>query len=886
MLDVQLRRIVPKAAGTYFIVRDNSQVEEIQNESKMRLFFINVEQGPINMAISFAQGDTAGFTSVFGRGNRMMLKKGNFSIQTCLDALSAGPITVVNLRAFDDTKDKCEVTGFNTNNLKLLTSSVQETPYRKLFNINTFWTPNYDKMNDVVENTVLNFANIGNAPFSVFVTFSKYVNLVTSEGDKSLANCSMEIDEYPALNFDTLVKDTIVDVYLFNTTFDPTTVSTNKYYGHLFNEDGNIALNRLDELCAIPEAGFVKVFTGSVIPNLKNEQGEEISINSVVNQYFMETGLICDINDDMFEQEYSSANPFIDATGFSFFDEDGKRKENVSGTILSHLVPTDLTIDKDGCDIDSQAGYIKVEKVVTDKNSFLTNYGSGIRYGNSILGIDRVVNVTSIELIEDVEELTEDTMVKITCDGPVKFTAYESENQVGDIIYKSLGTVAPGKTVNTTVSINSPENEGKMVRVKGTITNADMVELDDLVIDENGVFYFGPEAGFPLTTGIESKFTTKIKEDANKNVTVKLEIIDVETNTVLTSATETFDIIGLEYKPDSIVLKYNSIFATGMVKPTNLKAYIPRTEQFINGTSSRQNEILDMMNDPGIVKGLCGIRGLRYIVDCFKSYVESSYKYQYGQLVNTLDEKNRFVRFIGNDVFVEDLQKSKNPLFKQTPNGSFDISYLEDGGNRNMSTKLLTKFSVGDEFCFFFGPEEKVNNIPVGLAGKISNLFYQKENAFDVLANTTGIVDGISELGYPFDDNDRMYCEKFRYNPVIYLRNAYRIYGNLTAKSDKTAQQQITNSELLAYIKEQLYNISMTENFKRGTYDDYLRTETQCKEFMSSLVLAGVIDADFVCECNASNNTLEIRKQKIKLVHIEYTPVDVLEKVVFDLTIN
>lgn len=775
MLDVQLRRIVPKAAGTYFIVRDNSQVEEIEDENKMRLFFINVEQGPINMAISFAQGDTDGFKSVFGRGNRQMLRKGNFSIKTCLDALEAGPITVVNLRAFDDTKDKCEVTGFNPNALQILGQKIKSTPYRKLFNTNTFWTPNYDKMNGIVENSVLNFANVGNAPISIFVTFSNYVDLVTSEGDKSLANCSLEIDEYPALDFDMLLKDTIVDVYLFNNTFDPETVSTNKYYGDCFSPEGNLVLEKIEKLCGIPEAGFVKVFTGSLIPNLKNEQSVDISINNVINQYFMETGLICDINDDMFENEYKI--PFIDATGFSFFDEDGKRTIGSIGesvTVLSHIVPEKLTIDDDGCDIESQAGYIKCEKIEIEPNSFKTTYGSGIRYGNSILGRDRVVNVIEIELCEDVEELTADTIIKVTCDGVVKFSSLENDEENND----------------------------------------------------------------------EEKFI-----------------------------------------PNAMILKYNSIFRKGMLTITNLNAYIPRPEQFLIDSSVRQKEILDLINNPGIVKGLCGIRGLRYVVDCFKSYPESSYKSQFGQLMATLDEKNRFVRFIGNDVFIEDLQKSFNPSFKDAL-GNFNLEYLQDGGNKDVSTKLLTKFSTGAEYCFFFGPEEKVNNIPVGLAGKISNLFYQKSIDYDVLANTTGIVDGIEELGYPFDDDDRKYCEKFRYNPIIYLRNAYRIYGNLTAKAEKTAQQQITNSELLAYIKQNLYNISMTENFKRGTYDDYLRTETQCKEFMSSLAIAGVIDADFICECNSSNNTLEIRKQKIKLVHIEYTPVDVLEKVVFDLTIN
>lgn len=760
MLDVQLRRIVPKSAGTYFIVRDNSQVEEIENESKMRLFFINVEQGPINMAISFAQGDKTGFQSVFGKSTRAMKKKGNFSIDTCLDALDAGPITVVNLRAFDDTKHKCQVTGMNMNGDSVL-ASVAETPYRKLFTTNTFWTPNYSKMNDLVENTLLTFGNVGSTDFSIIVTVSNEPSTVTAEGNLSLLNCSMEIDEYPALDFNMLVKDTIVDVYLFNNTFDKS-ANTNPYYGNCFDENGYVSSTSIEDLCNIPEAGFVKKFTGSVIPNLKNEQGDEISINTVLNQYFMETGLICDINDDIFEIETPDDKTFIDGSGYSLFDKDGNKIAD-NDTILSHVIPEQLTIDIDNCDIDSQAYRANVEEVTDNPNQFIVTYGKNIRYGDAIYGKLRIVHVTSMEVVDDTETLTDDTKILVTCDGTVDFE-------------KSEGTVT--------------------------------------------------------------------------------------------------------------VLKFNNILKTSMLKFTNLSACKPTKDQFLDGTAKKQNEILDMMNDPGIVKGLCGIHGLRYIVDCFKSYIESSYKYQYGQLVNTLDGKNRFVRAILNDVFVKDLQESKNPLFSQTPTGPLDLSFLIDGGNKNFSTKLLTKFATGSEFSFFFGPENIVNNIEMGIAGKVSNLFYQKTNAFDVVANTTGIVDGITELGYPFDDDDRMYCEKFRYNPIINLRGSNRIYGNLTAKESKTAQQQITNSELLAYIKEQLYNMAMTETFKRGTYDDYLRTETQSKNFLSSLALAGVIDADFVCECNSKNNTLEIRKQKIKLVHIEYTPVDVLEKVVFDLTIN
>lgn len=771
MLDVNLRRIVPKAAGTYFIVRDNSQVAELEAENKMRLMFINVEQGPINMAVTFAKGDKTGFKSIFGSGNRLQTKRGNFSVETCLDALTAGPITVINLRAFDDEKDKVGVCGMNFSNKKL-TKQIETTPYRSLFNTNNFWTPVYDNMNNIITDSILNFANVGIGDFSIFVVRSKDVSSITDEGEESLKNCSMEIDEYPALDFEQKVKDTCVDVYLFNATFDKSTVTTNKYYGHLFNDQGNIVYSRIDELITITESGFVRKFTGSVIPNLKNTQGEEISINAVVNKYFMETGLICDINEDLFEFETKN---FIDTTAYSFFDESNNTlKEDVNKTLLSHVLPesalTKVTVDSLPTTneqlVAPENGQIyeyEIETVSGDQTSFITAFEQGIRYGDTIRGVDRNVNVSKMEIIEENHGKSSSfrgyTRVKVTCDGIVKF---------------------------------------------------------------NG---------------------TKI-------------------------------------------LKIDDFLLSGNIMPFTLSACKVRADQFIDGTEKRQNEILDMMNDPGIVKGIIGLTGIRYVIDCFKSFVTSSYKYQYGALMESLDENNRFVRAIINEPFITDMQKSSNPVFKQTPTGSFDISYLATGGNPNLSTNLLTKFEAGADKCFFFGPGEKVNNVVLGVAGKVSNLFYRKSNAFNVLANSTGILTGIKSLEYNLDDNDRAYCEKFGWNPLIFFNGSYMIYGNRSGQRKQTAQQQIHNSELLAYIKETLYNISKTEAFTKGNYDDYLRTETETKSFMNSLVLAGAIDANPVVICDASNNTLEIRKQKIKLVHIEYTPVDCLEKVVFDLTIN
>lgn len=81
-----------------------------------------------------------------------------------------------------------------------------------------------------------------------------------------------------------------------------------------------------------------------------------------------------------------------------------------------------------------------------------------------------------------------------------------------------------------------------------------------------------------------------------------------------------------------LMLKIVDQTRMGYVVPTQLISYKIREEQFTNGTATRQKEILDMIVSPGLVKGLKNFSGVRYIVDCFKSFVEGGYKYQFGQL--------------------------------------------------------------------------------------------------------------------------------------------------------------------------------------------------------------------------------------------------------------
>jgi hypothetical protein len=783
-MDAKLMQIISKAAGTYFLVTDSSQVATIEAESKMRLLFINTP-GPVNMLFNFAKGDTAGFISIFGRGTRLQEKKGNFSIATCLEALKAGPIAVINLRAFT-TEDTSEVIGLSPN---IVLEDDMVVEYSKLFNTNNFWNPEPKNIINLLDGKeLLNFGNVGTSLISIIATISNAADVLTltNEGKNSLVKTSLEIDEYPALDFNMLVQDTFVNVYVFNNDFS-TGANTNQYYGQFFDNDGNLDLTRINELIAIPEAGFSKKFIGSLIPNLISENSVNISIDTLINQYYMSTGLIAYINDDLFETD----NKFLlDMKGYQFFNGTTIKVAETSNYLLSHVVPQELT-------------ELNVIYPLTssDDNIIPANYNE-INYG-----------------CEKIDEYSFKG-------------SFEQGLRIGDYI------------------------QG---------TNNNLVTIDSvLILTANKVI--------DTSTYTEVKYTCS--EQINYNLTIIPEVPANGNIPAISSFTK--------YS----VKKINSFTKIGIVKPFKLTGYTPRSAQFTDGTSATQNSILDMINSLGITKGIKATTGIRYVVDCFKSFVEPNYKYQYGILMDSLDQSNNFVRAILNEPFIEDLQKSVNPLFKQIPTDNFDWSYVPDGGNKTFSSILLSKFNLGAYMCFYFGPGNIVGSVTRPVAGLVSNLFYGKTIPYDVLANTTGYLDGISQLESAIDDEDRAFCEKFLYNPIINFNGGPTIFQNLTGQKTKTSLQQIHNSELLCYIKESLTALGKSEAFKKGNYDDYLRLETETTNFMNDLVLAGAVYPNIVVICDATNNTTEIAKNKMKLVHIEYTAVDSLDKVVFDLKLN
>lgn len=408
-MDIKLLEIAGKQAGIYFIVTDNSAVPTSISTSNLRLVPINSQKGPVNTVIIFNSGDTTSFENVFGKSTRQMERRGNQSLKTALKCLESGPVAVINLRLFDDELDKTQIRAFSANSKNGETKLV---PYTGLFNTNQLWTVTPKNMTNLFnQDNLLNIGNVGTSDISVFITVSTHVDEVTSQGDEKLSTTDLEIEEYPALNPEMLLKDTFVDVWVFDNTFNIDSVSTNKYYGQFFDNDGNVDLSRLYELSQIAEAGFNRRFTGSLIPNLVSENGESISIDTVINQAYSETGLVAYINDEVLESDDLNT---IDFDGSTFYDEEGNRLSDAAENLLSHIAPSQIhktfvpfppTSDIVKT-IEDQEVIFETERVELsdgsfDENSFIGVFEQGVRVGDRIKGINgTIVEVTGIEILE------------------------------------------------------------------------------------------------------------------------------------------------------------------------------------------------------------------------------------------------------------------------------------------------------------------------------------------------------------------------------------------------------------------------------------------------------------------------------------------------------
>jgi hypothetical protein len=318
---------------------------------------------------------------------------------------------------------------------------------------------------------------------------------------------------------------------------------------------------------------------------------------------------------------------------------------------------------------------------------------------------------------------------------------------------------------------------------------------------------------------------------------------------------------------------------------STLTGYTLRNAQMPDGTSDRQNAILDVMYNSNIAQALEDreVITYRYIVDTFQGQIEPASKIRLTKLAKAQQSSLAIV----NMPSVKQFKNSTNPLFKFDSSSSFDTQYVPSGGNLNLNPSNvfnLPGIADGANYSAFYGPNliirENGANISVPPAAHVSNLYIDKYNLalpYSIVAGPRrGIVTGAGLVGveYAFDRTDLDWIEPFGYNAIVNKKGfGLTINANQTAQQTvKSALSQVHVRELLIYIQDGIEAILKNYRWEFNTAQNRLEIKTLADNFLSQILSDGGV-YDFQNIMDSSNNTAEVIDNNIGILDTYIEPV-------------
>lgn len=844
-LSIQLQEIANKSAGVYQLVINNTARARVTPPTTLRLVPLNSRRGPVNSLVYINKQDYAGLESVFGGISSRDERHGNFGIRIARHCLENGPIVVMNLRRFDDTLDKAGLIGmsavFGKDN-----TDIQKEAYSKLHNTERLWYPDPEQLGylNATKESGISFANVGSKKLSIFVrkSTSQGWNMTIKEW---YTKKGIEVPEY----VDPYAKmiDTFIDVFVFETDFSNAKLNmANENYGYLFTDEGIKAFytddqgvdhDPLNELAQIEDAQFVRKYTGSLIDNLVDAANNVASITGLVNAYAPTDGLMMYVNPSIiqsdeildYDPEISGAKrtfgiDFLGMNRFRLADEFAAIQDRVLIESEDLEEAGELaTGENEGIDWSGETEYPIA--------AWLSHLAQNCVYATSTTSIVHSEEKTLVTIENSDVAGKQVGGRKITCwiNPDLKGV---TEAYVLDEPRIKTGDYLIGNTSNL-VSVQE-------ALAVGTIIDTDSkVEYNMLKIIANEPVMF-------------AESLTNLAKQSRTNIT--LSDGTVLENVVKTSLYIIYDL--------------NAPMEGESLAPITLVAYTPRSEQFCDGTAARQKDILNLLNEPSLIKGLKVLNEyrFRYVIDPFKTYIEPQVKANLAAFAETLN-----CRVISSTPFTEAFRRSTNPYFRKTPSTPLEAAYIEKGGNKDLVSSNTFSLPIdGADKIWFFGPGMKNNatgkEVIVPFTGAVGKAFLNKfldgtMQPYNICANQSGIlsVDGMVGTENEWTDEERDCLERMGYNPIITQQNiGVTIYGNQTASQRVLSDlSKIHISELVLTIQEEMRKMLKNYVFKYNNYQYRLEIYTKAEEIMKQIFSNGgvywwqnVIDT--------TNNTLEV----------------------------
>lgn len=334
-------------------------------------------------------------------------------------------------------------------------------------------------------------------------------------------------------------------------------------------------------------------------------------------------------------------------------------------------------------------------------------------------------------------------------------------------------------------------------------------------------------------------------------------------------------------------------------RPFSVKAYIPRTEQFLNGTFERQESVLNVLTESSMNKSLANRKLIQwnYIVDGFKTYISPNAKHQ----LKSVAQKRVTGRAICNMPSVYEFANSTDPYFSTTIGGDFDARHIATGGNKKLPHN--NTFSLPSHegwYAYFYGANLKLaSGRTFPPAATVSNSFalkYKNSKPYVIVAGeddgrllsgkATGLEHVFSETNDGDGDLDHLY--PFGYNALTTteIGGNIQIFGNHTAYNTVSSPMgAIHTSEVVMYIQEQINSLLKRYVFKYNTANNRLRIKEEADSICQPAKDAEAI-SNFTNQIDTLNNTEDVRNNRIGILDTKLVDSNGMEILVHRTTID
>ena len=345
-----------KASGVYFIERDNSIITTSGSQTASRVAVGFNMKGPFNRPVYVANTDDG--NKFFGTIDRKLERNGCFTNRMMRTMLRKSPIYVLNLLPVESTDEVgCILLPINSG----MSYEPSSAPYMDMYDRTKFWVAADDAfvnnqfvrlsqeensdVNDISESAFFGLSNCGTKDISIII---KKSDIVAGYNVTFLDYYGSEEEiPYKWINPNDYVSDYFVDVYAISGQWDPAILSNDVVWSAYFDKDG-LKSSELNKFLRLDTVNVIGSWSGSVIPNFMDKQGNIKSIDYVINAKSNETGLMFGVNEKAMDavslyKGESEFKFFFDDAGNGVYDEDGGSKESIyKPDIVGHCIK-DLT---------------------------------------------------------------------------------------------------------------------------------------------------------------------------------------------------------------------------------------------------------------------------------------------------------------------------------------------------------------------------------------------------------------------------------------------------------------------------------------------------------------------------------------------------------------